>query len=110
MKTFKDFILEVGGMSAKELMKVPLSKRSPKQQAAIDAAKASKPKAGKVEIHIKHEDGSVSKERFKLTSKDWEKEANIIASNHLQKLQYIYDQFPKTSSSRAKEIHKVIIK
>lgn len=97
-------------MSTKELQRIPLNKRSDKQQAAIDAAKASKPKAGKADIHIKHEDGTVSKHTVKLTKKDWEDESQKAAEGILKNLQYIHDQFPKTSGSKAKEIHKVVIK
>jgi hypothetical protein len=71
-----------------------------------------KPPAGKVEVNVKHDDGTVSKSRFKLTRNPdkWDSESKEIADNHLKNLQYIHDQFPKISGSRAKEIHKVVVK
>ena len=52
-----------------QLKRKPLSQRTPREQAAIDAAKASKPKKGEVEVHLKHEDGTISKSSFRLNGK-----------------------------------------
>jgi hypothetical protein len=111
MKSFVEF-LDEAVKDVHLLKRKPLSQRTEKDQAAINAAKSSKPKTGKVDIHLKHEDGSTSKSTFKLTkSQDkWEDEAKSIAANHLKQMQNIHDQFPKISGSRAKEVHKATIK
>lgn len=110
MITFKQFTEAVADIQ--QIKRKKLIDRTPREQAALDAAKASKPPSGKVEVHVKHEDGSVSKSRFKLMRRQdkWDSESKEIADNHLKNLQYIHDQFPKISGSRAKEIHKVVIK
>jgi hypothetical protein len=111
MISFKQYFSEAVADIA-QLKRKPLAQRTPRDQAALNAAKASKPKTGKVEVHIKHEDGKVSKERFKLTKKQdkWDDEAKEIASAHLKNLQSMHDKFPSVVGSRAKEIHKVEIK
>lgn len=94
------------------IKKKKLVDRTPREQAALNAAKQSKPPQGKVEVHIKHEDGKISKNKFKLqrSQPKWEAEADEIAKGHLANLQSIYDRFPTISGSRAKEVHKVVIK
>jgi len=111
MITFKEY-LEEAVVDVAQLKRKPLSQRTPREQAAIDAAKASKPKKGKVEVHLKHEDGTTSKSRFSLMGKEskWDEEAKTIADGHLKNMQNIHDQFPKISGSRATEVHKVVIK
>lgn len=111
MKTFKDFMSE-GVVDIQQVKRKRLADRTSKEQAVLDAAKQNKPAQGKVEVHIKHEDGSVSKERFKLQKHQskWEDEANEIAKGHLKNLQTMKDKYPDIGRSRAKEVHKVIIK
>ena len=114
MQTVKGF-LEFLDETAKDVWQVkrkPLSQRTDKDQRFLDANKASKPITGKLDVHLKHEDGSTSKSTFKLTkSQDtWEDEAKNIAANHLKHMQSIHDQFPKISGSRATEVHKTSIK
>lgn len=82
---------------------IPLNQRSPKQQAAINAY-GKKPKAATVTIHLKHEDGSISKSKFKKDAKATPEE---MADNHLKHMQNIHAQFPKISGSRAASVHKV---
>ena len=110
MISFKQFTEAVADIQ--QIKRKKLIDRTPREQAALNAAKASKPPSGKVEVHVKHEDGSISKSRFKLMKRQdkWDDESKEIADNHLKNLQYIHDQFPKISGSRAKEIHKVVIK
>lgn len=111
MKSFLEF-LDEAVKDVDQLKRKPLNQRTAKDQAFLDAAKASKPKTGKVEVHLTHEDGTKSKNVFKLTksANKWEDEAKDIAANHLKHMQNIHDQFPKISGSRAKEVHKVVIK
>lgn len=110
MKTFKQFNEAVKDLAS--LKRKPLSQRTAKDQAFLDAAKANKPPKGKVDVHLKHEDGTISKHTFKLTKSQakWDDEAKTIASSHLKQMQNIHDQFPKISGSRAAEVHKVVIK
>lgn len=111
MKSFLEF-LDEAVKDIHQLKRKPLSQRTAKDQAFLNAAKASKPKTGKAEVHISHEDGTKSKHVFKLVKNadKWEDEAKNIAVNHLKHMQNIHDQFPKISGSRAKEVHKVVIK
>lgn len=111
MITFKEY-LEEGVLDATLIKKKPLNQRTSREQAFLNAQKASKPKTGKVVVHIKHEDGSISKSAFKLTRREqhWEDEAREVADSHLKNLQHTHDQFPNMSRPRAKEIHKVEIK
>ena len=110
MKSFKQFV--EGVVDIQQVKRKKLSDRSAKEQAVLDAAKQNKPAQGKVEVHIKHDDGSISKERFKLQKHQskWDDEANDIASGHLKNLQAMKDRYPDVGGSRAKEIHKVVIK
>lgn len=110
-KTFKEWVEEsVADVSL--LKRKPLLKRTPREQAAINAAKESKPKTGKVEVHLKHEDGTISKSKFKLMKRQdkWEDEADEVAKGHLKNMQNMKDKFPDISGSRAISIHKVEIK
>lgn len=111
MKTFKQYLNEAV-KDADSLKRKPLAQRSAKDQAFLDAAKAAKPPKGKVDVHLKHEDGTISKSSFKLTKSQhkWDDEAKDIAAGHLKNMQNIHDQFPKISGSRATEVHKVVIK
>lgn len=111
MISFKDYLQE-GVADAAMIRRKPLSKRTDKEQAFLNAQKASKPQQGKVEVHIKHEDGTISKEKFKLKKhpSEWENEAQTIANGHLKNLQMIHDKFPTISGSKAKEVHKVMVK
>jgi hypothetical protein len=110
MITFKQFTEAVADIQ--QIKRKKLIDRTPREQAALNAAKASKPPSGKVEVHLKHEDGTISKSRFKLMkSQDkWDAESKEIADNHLKNKQSMHDQFPNISRSRAKEIHKVVVK
>lgn len=114
MFTFKEYLdyLEEAVADVSKLKRKPLSQRTPKEQAAINAAKANKPKKGKVEVHLKHEDGTISKSSFNLKGKEHkqDEEAKTIADEHLKNMQYIYDRFPTVSGSRAVEVHKIVIK
>ena len=114
MLTFKEYLeyLEEAVADVSRLKRKPLSQRTPREQAAINAAKANKPKKGKVEVHLKHEDGTISKSSFSLKGKEdkWDEEAKTIADGHLKHMQNIHDQFPTISGSRATEVHKVVIK
>jgi len=114
MKTFQEFIsqLKEGVTDIAVAKRKPLSQRSGREQAAIDAAKQSKPPKGTVEIHLKHEDGSISKSKFKLTKSQskWDDEAKAAADGHLKNMQAMHDRFPDISGSKAKEIHKVVVK
>lgn len=107
MISFKEYFDEAVA-DLQQIKRKKLVDRTPREQAALNAAKASKPPSGKVEVHVKHEDGSISKSRFKLMK--WSDEPKEIADNHLKNLQSIHDQFPKISGSRAKEVHKVVVK
>lgn len=111
MLTFKEY-LEEAVVDVSQLKRKPLSQRTPREQAAINAAKANKPKKGKVEVYLKHEDGTISKSSFRLMGKEhkWDEEAKAIADGHLKHMQNIHDQFPTISRSRATEVHKVVIK
>lgn len=111
MISFKEY-LDEAAKDVTSLKRKPLSQRTPKDQAFLNAQKASKPPTGKVEIHIKHEDGSVSKNRYKLMKSQgkWEDEAQETAKGVLKNMQDMHDRFPTISGSRAKEIHKVVIK
>lgn len=111
MITFKQFLNEIV-RDASFIKKKPLSQRSEKEQAFLNAQKTNQPKKGKVIVHLKHEDGTVSKEAFKLTGKEsnWEDEAKKTAEGHLKNMQSMHDKFPKISGSKAKDIHKVEIK
>jgi len=86
-----------------------LKDRTPRQQAAINAYKSTKPKQPKLVVHINHEDGTVSKSSFKMKHGS-EDEAKEIAAGHLKNIQYIHDQFPKISGSRGVDIKKYEIK
>lgn len=111
MKHFIQF-LDEAVQDPHQLKRKPLSQRTDKEQSFLNALKANKPKSGKLDVHLKHEDGSTSKSSFKLSKypKKWEDEAKNIASDHLKHMQNIHDQFPKISGSRATEVHKVVIK
>ena len=91
-----------------------LNDRTPRQQAALDAAKRSKPIKGAVEVHLKHEDGSVSKSKFKLMKNPakWDEEAKEIAIGHLKNMQSMHDRFPDLVKDQPKpvEVHKTVIK
>lgn len=111
MITFKEYLNEAV-LDANLLKRKPLAQRTPREQAFLKAAKAAKPPKGKVEVHLKHEDGTISKNSFRLKkSQDkWDDEAKEIAANHLKNMQNMHDQFPAISGSRATEVHKVVVK
>lgn len=90
----------------------PLIKRTPREQAVLDAAKSTKPKTGKVEVHIKLDTGKVIKERFKLTMPEnrWEEEANQIANKYFTDLLRLHERFPGLQRPIPVSIEKVIIK
>jgi hypothetical protein len=110
----EDVDLDEAVVDVAQVKRKPLAQRTPREQAAIDAAKQSKPKAGKIEVHIKYDDGKVRKERFKLMKreKDWESEAQEVADSYLKNIQTMYDKNPELTAGkpRPKEIHKVEIK
>ena len=91
-----------------------LNDRTPKQQAAVNAAKQSKAPKGKVEVHLVHENGAITKGVFKLTKSPakWKEEAEQIADSHLKHMQQMHDQFPKLAKEgeRPASIHKVVVK
>lgn len=103
-----------GVVDIQQVKKKKLVDRTPREQAALNAAKASKPPQGKVEVHIKHDDGSITKDRFKLTKKQdkWDDEAKEIADAHLKNKQSMHQRFPEVYKDKPKavEIHKVVIK
>lgn len=98
--------LHEGVSDLDQVKKKSLNDRTPRDQAFINAYSKKKSTA-KVNVHIKHEDGKISKHSFKVVGKQTPDE---IADGHLKNLQYIHDKFPNVSGSRAKEIHKVELK
>lgn len=115
MKTFKKFLGKLNeSIDVQRVKRKPVLQRTPREQAAIDAAKKSKPKAGKVEVYIKYEDGSSKKAVFKLTRREnmWEDEAKEIADSHLKNIQNMYSTYPDIYKDKPQpvEVHKVTIK
>lgn len=112
MITFKEFA--EGVVDIQQVKKKKLIDRTPREQAAINAAKASKPPSGKVEVHLKHDDGSITKSKFKLmkSQSKWDDEAKEIADSHLKNMQSMHDRFPDLMKNKPKpvEVHKVVIK
>lgn len=112
MLTFQEFlqeaVVDVGAASKKRAVD-----RTDREQRVLDAMKTNKPKQNKVVVHLKHEDGSKSKETFKLMKSPefHDTEAADIAQKHLKNAQAFFDDIGhKLGHSRAKEILKVDIK
>ena len=119
MISFKEYLikeveLEEGVVDVQQVKRKRLVNRTPREQAAINATKQSKPSKGVVEIHLKHEDGSISKSKFKLMKREakWDEESQEIANSHLNNMQAMHNRFPDLMKDQPKpvEVHKVIIK
>lgn len=88
-----------------ETKRIPLNKRSAKDVSFLNANKPNKAKVAKVEIHIKHEDGSISKEKFKHDGKT---SAEEMGNNHLKHMQLLHSKFG--GFSKPVSVHKAVLK
>jgi predicted RNA binding protein YcfA (HicA-like mRNA interferase family) len=87
------------------LKRKPLNQRSDKDNSFLAANKPKKNKPATVEVHIKHEDGTISKEKFKH---DGRSSAEEVGQNHLKHMQVIHSKFG--GFSKPESVHKAILK
>ena len=112
---YKDFIdmLAEGVTDVTIAKRKRIADRTPREQAAIDAAKKQKPLTGKADVHRKYENGAIIKHKFTLKKSpdEWHDEAEKHGNDYIKMMQDLRKYHPNSFKDAIPvAIHKIVVK